>query len=332
MGIYHEKRDRTARLLKLQMLLSQHPEGMELAEIAEECSVSPRTVYRDLRTLEFELSVPIWIHSGKYGVAEGHFLPPISFTIEEAMNIFMAARLMQNLSYSYNPSIDSTFVKLNTIIPPVLRQKISNTLAYMKKLPFNERKLNIFNKLTQSWLTQHAVKIHFQEFKERKPVEYIIEPYFIEPSILGHSSFVIAYCRQLKKADTFKIDGIVGDVEILPETFEIPSEFNIGELGSQWDVNVKGKFQTVVLHFNSRVSKWVTETTWHPSQTLKTLKDGSIIMTLKIRDLNYFRAWILGWGDDVEVLKPAALRKQIKTVSSSLQDIYSGREKNHESQ
>jgi transcriptional antiterminator len=35
----------------LQVVLWQHPKGIEIAKIAEICSVSERTVYRDLKAL-----------------------------------------------------------------------------------------------------------------------------------------------------------------------------------------------------------------------------------------------------------------------------------------
>lgn len=323
MGKYHDKKDRTARLLKLQILLAQYPEGVGLADIAKACSISCRTVYRDLKTLDAELGVPVWMNGGKYGVAEGYFLPPIPFTNEEAMNIFLAIRLMQNLSYSFNPSIASTFMKLNTIVPFPLRQNIQNTLEYMKKQPLNENKLNIFKKLTQAWLLQHIVRIKYVDRYIRVPSCYNIEIYFIEPSIHGHSNYIIAYCEEMKKVFPFKMDRIIEDVEISPNHYIIPADFTTVEnLGSEWDVNINHELETVKLHFNANVSSATAVTTWHPSQVVETLSDGSVIMTFKVRDVTYFRAWILGWGDEVEVLEPESLRRQIQLVVDSLADIY----------
>jgi predicted DNA-binding transcriptional regulator YafY len=324
MAKYHGKKDRTARLLKLQMLLSEHPGGVELAQIAAGCSVSERTVFRDLKTLEYELGIPLWFNQGKYGVTEGHFLSPIVFSTEEAMNIFLAARLLQNLFYQYNPSIASTFVKLNTIVPPPLRQKIQNTLEYMKKLPINERKLDVFNKLTQAWLTQHVVTIRYLELYDQEPEMHTIEPYFIEPSIVGHSNYVIAYCRDLKKITAFKMDGIIGAVMISAETYEVPADFNAADyVNSEWDIYVNKALETVKLRFNKKIINRIMETTWHPSQTIEVQPDGSIIMTFKVRDAAYFRAFILGFGDDVEVLEPESLRQQIISMVLSLKKIYS---------
>jgi predicted DNA-binding transcriptional regulator YafY len=323
MGKYHGKKDRTARLLRLQILLSQYPQGIDLAQIALQCSVCHRTVYRDLKTLEYELGVPLWFNNGKYGVADGHFLPPITFTPEEAMNIFLAARLMQNLSYQNNPSVASTFMKLNTIVPPLLRQKIQNTIDYMKKQPINERKLDAFNKLTNAWLTQHVVTIRYIDLYGQEPEMHTIEPYFIEPSILGHSNYIIAYCRDMKRISTFKMDAIIGDIMVGSDTYNIPEDFNAADyLGSEWDIHVSQALETVKLRFNAKIINRIIETTWHPSQTVDVQPDGSIVMTFKIRDATYFRAFILGFGDDVEVLEPETLREQIKSLVFSLQDIY----------
>jgi hypothetical protein len=111
------RRDRTARLLYLQILLWHHSQGIDVKEIARSCATSLRTVYRDLVALESELKVPIWQEGSKRGLVEGHFLPPIAFRQEEAINIFIASRLMQNYSYLYNPSVISTFMKLSSILP-----------------------------------------------------------------------------------------------------------------------------------------------------------------------------------------------------------------------
>jgi predicted DNA-binding transcriptional regulator YafY len=327
MNKYHGKKDRTARLLKLQMLLSQHTQGIDLTEIASKCAVSERTVFRDLKTLEYELGIPLWFNKGKYGVSEGHFLSPIVFSTEEAVNIFLAARLLQNVSYQNNPSIASTFMKLNTIVPPLLRQKIQNTLEYMKKLPINERKLDVFNKLTHAWLTQHVVTIRYLDLYDQAPVMHTIEPYFIEPSILGHSNYVIAYCRDLKKISVFKMDGFIGGVMVGAETYVIPEDFDATDyISSQWDIFVNQALETVKLRFNKKMVNRIIETTWHPSQTIEVQPDGSIIVTFKVRDVAYFRSFILGFGDDVEVLEPETLREQVKTLVLSLQKIYSGRD------
>ena len=205
MGANWKKRDRTARLFKIQLLLGQNPDGLKIDEIARACAVNIRTAYRDLIALESELNVPIWQHGNKRGVVAGYNLPAIPFTLAEAMNIFLAIRLMQNYSRWYDPNIASTFMKLNYVVPPLLRKQIQNTIDWVEKQPKNEKFMHIFEMLIKAWVSQQKVTIWYQDLLDKKPQERLIEPYFIEPTTHSHASYVIAYCH-LKKIYLFYQD------------------------------------------------------------------------------------------------------------------------------
>ena len=112
---YYRKRDRIARLLKVQMLLAQSSQGLTIKEIANKCATSKRTVYRDLAALETEIGVPIWEEGCRRGVVEGCFLPLFTLTEEEATTVFIALSLIQNYIYNYNPFLVSTFNKIGMI-------------------------------------------------------------------------------------------------------------------------------------------------------------------------------------------------------------------------
>jgi predicted DNA-binding transcriptional regulator YafY len=313
------KKDRTARLLKVQMLLWQNPKGLWIREIAKKCSVSTKTIYRDLTTLESELDIPIWEDGSKRGLGEGYFLPPINLTREEAMNIFLAIRLMQNLTYSYNPSIISTFQKLDTIVPEPLRRYIQSTIEYLEKEPKNENNLSNFNRITQAWLSQHPIRMFYKGINYSSPKEYIIEPYFIEPSINAHSFYVIGYCRNNKTLQSYNIDLIIGNVTIEADTYQIPDSFNpISYLSASLDIHFEEELITAKLRFDKSISNKIMSTIWHPSQVLTLLDNGSVMLTLRVRDNIDFRSWILGWRDNVEVVEPKILRNQISNIASSI--------------
>ena len=139
---FFKKRDRIARLLKLQLILSQYPDGIKAGQLAQKCSVSKRTVYRDLTTLESELGVPLWEEGSRWGLAEGYFLPPISFSLQEAMTIFLALRVLQNYAYLFKDDVVSTFTKLGIIVPSPLRKEIQSNLELLSN---QERDIRINN-------------------------------------------------------------------------------------------------------------------------------------------------------------------------------------------
>jgi predicted DNA-binding transcriptional regulator YafY len=66
----------------------------------------------------------------------------------------------------------------------------------------------------------------------------------------------------------------------------------------------------------------LSETIWHPSQKFEKQKDGSAIMTLQITGTYEFLAWVLGWGEKVEVLEPPEIRKTIIKTVEAMGEIY----------
>jgi len=316
------KRDRTARLLKLQILLWQYPGGLKIEEIARRCAVNERTAYRDLKALEDELGVPIWEEGSKRGVVEGYALPPIPFTLPEALNIFLSARLMQNYSRRYNPHMASTFMKLNSVVPSPLREQIQKTIDWLNKQPKNDKQLVILGKLAEAWVSQRRVVIRYKALAEEEPTERVIEPYFIEPAAPGHSSYVIAYSHRVRAVRTFKVERIE-DIQILDDTYTIPPDFDaIDYLSSSWGIVVDGEVETIRLRFSPQIARIIAETVWHPSQVLELQGDGALIMTLKITNTIDLRAWILGWGEEVEVLEPVELRKSVVKTAKALLGVY----------
>jgi len=318
------KRDRTARLLRLQILLWQHPEGLKAEEIAKRLNVNVRTIYRDLQALESELDVPVWEKNRKRGIVEGYFLLPISFTSPEAMIIFLAIRLMYNHNHLYNPHMISTFIQLNSIVPQPLKKQIMNTIDRIEKLPRNDSKINNFIKITGAWIGQHPIRIYYQELSNKEPELLLIDPYFIESAAEGHSNYLIAYSHLNRSILTFRMDCIVGEVKVDDTTtFEIPPDFDANDyLSSAWGSYAYEKSELVKLRFSPKVSKAIRETAWHPSQRIENQSDGSMIMTLNVQNTIDFRSWILGKGEDVEVLEPMSLREQIIQVNKAVLRLY----------
>lgn len=294
--------------------------------MARKCSVSKRTSYRDFIALEKELSVPIWEKNTKRGIVEGYNLPPINLTDNEAMRIFLALRLMLNYSYVHDPASESVFMKLNSIVPHPLKQQIQNCLEYMEKQPQNEEMLQNLSKLTEAWLSKRRVRFYFQEISDEKPIERTFDIYYIEPSNWGHSTLAIGYCYYKKSICIYKTDRIIGHVHIeqdMQDMYEIPSYFDpLDYLKSVWTLHKDDELITAKLRFSPKISKLIENTIWHPSQKIQYQNDGSIIMTLKVRNTSDFHAWILEWDADVEILEPETLRERMARSGKILQDIY----------
>src|SRR5439155_22408714 len=122
------KRDRLARMPRLLALLNAPPDGMKPAEIARRVDSSVRTVYRDLRSIEGELGMPLWSEGGRWGVEADAFLPPLKLTRSEAMAVVLSARLMIRCADKYDPDLPAAFEKPAAILPSALRVHVDRTL------------------------------------------------------------------------------------------------------------------------------------------------------------------------------------------------------------
>lgn len=304
-------KDRTARLYKLEHLLSQNPQGMSPNQLADRCGVSVRTVYRDREALETHLHIPISQDGDRWLIDREMYLPPIRLTLPEATALFLAARLALSYSNRFDPNFDATFTKLNTVVPPPLRKQIERTLVWMQGLKKDPAYSNTVATLSQALRSGCRVKIRYSTLGEDAPKERIIEPYAIQPSFHERANYVVAFCRLAGEIRTFKVERIK-NIELLDAKYEIPSEFDVNKyFGQSWGVIAGFEPETVKLRFNPDIAQIAAETIWHPSQTVAPQPDGSAVVTLTVAPTIDFQAWVLGWGEKVEVLEPARLRREI---------------------
>jgi len=317
-----ERLKKTERMLRIWLLLLRNPFHFTTRDLADKFDVNVRTIYRDLVTLGNELMVPVYEEKARWAVRDDYFLPPIRFTIAEALNIFLAARLMMSYSHRYDPNVDSTFSVLASVLPAPLKEQVQRTLEWMQELPRDERHLRVLAKLAEAWTSQRRAKITYRSLPAAKATERIIEPYFIEPAAPGHSSYVIAYCYRAGELRIFKVERIEM-IELTDETYTIPADFDANKYFSgAWGIVVEGEEQTVRLMFSPEIARLMEETIWHPSQVLERQADGSVIMTLRVFNTYELVTWILGWGEKVEVLEPAELRKEVLQTAKAMVKIY----------
>src|ERR1700755_183326 len=83
----------TAILIQL-----QSKRVVKAQEIADRFTISLRTVYRDIKTLE-EAGIPVIGEAGMgYSIMDGYRLPPVMFTKEEATAFLTAEKLVEKLT------------------------------------------------------------------------------------------------------------------------------------------------------------------------------------------------------------------------------------------
>ena len=308
------KRDRLARMLRVVAVLRGHPEGIRPAEIARRTGVATRTVYRDLRALETEVGVAVWSEDGLWGVVGEEFLPPLKLTLDEAMAVVLSARLMVRYADKYDPDLAAAFEKLEGVLPQPLADHVERTLDVLAQHPrdagFSER----VHRLTRAWAERRVVTLDYEPARyapDSAARSATVRPYLIEPSLQTHALYLIGWDETRDALRTFKIERI-RDVALTPRTFELPEGDGVeSALRRAWDIIADQPPTDVVLRFSPAVAARVREATWHPTQQVVQDEDGSLTWRATVAGTIEIRLWILSWGDDVEVLAPPDLRKDV---------------------
>src|SRR5262249_33692268 len=85
------------------------------------------TIYRDIQAL-CETGVPIVSIPGRgYSLIEGYFLPPLSFTTEEAIMLLLGTDLVaQNFDAQYRDAAQSASHKIVAVLPERLRGEVED--------------------------------------------------------------------------------------------------------------------------------------------------------------------------------------------------------------
>ncbi|NLE09540.1 MAG: YafY family transcriptional regulator [Dehalococcoidales bacterium] len=314
---------KTERLIKIWVILHNNPQGYTVQEMAERFDVDIRTIYSDLKALDSELGIPVFDDDDKrWKLNYEKMLPPLRFTIPEALNIFLAVRLMVGYSKRYDPNMDATFSKLGSILPKPLGEQVQKTVDWMHGFRTDEKYLRTLSELARVWVEQKRVTISYRSFEAHQASERTIEPYFIQPAAAGHSSYVVALCRKVNEIRNFKVERIES-IQIMQDKYTIPEDFDANKyFDSSWGIIVEGEAKTIRLKFDAGIARIFEETIWHPSQMLKRQKDGSLLMTLQVMDTVELYSWILSWGERVEVLEPKELREDIINTAEAMSKVY----------
>src|SRR4051794_23127898 len=307
------KRDRLARMTRILALLNAHPDGMKPSEMARRVDSSVRTVYRDLRSIEGELGMPLWSEGGRWGVEADAFLPPLKLTRSEAMAVVLSARLMIRYADKYDPDLAAAFEKLAAILPPALREHVDRTLDDLSRRPTDETFNHHVRLLTQAWAERRVVSLGYAPAPyapEAAPRTARVRPYLIEPSLQTHALYLIGWDETRNGMRTFKIERI-RDVSLTPDGFPAANADVDGMFERAWDIIADQEPVEVVLRFGANVASRVREARWHPTEQVSEEPDGSLTWRATVAGPIEIRLWILSWGDNVEVVGPPELRADV---------------------
>ncbi len=319
------KISRLERILRLLTVL-QSGRNYKPAELATELSVSRRTIFRDLDML-YKAGIPCYYNDekGGYAIDDGVFLPPLNLKLSEALSLLLVARLAgSSEGLPLQRQAGQAAFKIESVLPTHIRQHcglVLNAVSARFAPQAQHHGLDDVMALLQRAIQQRRkVSLVYGSLWENKHIETNLSPYHLHFAqrawyIIGHSALHDA-------VRTFKLSRIT-DINLLQQTYLLDKPFSLDEyLGDAWLLIPEGKLYDVHLRFAPHVAKNVAEVVWHHSQKLTWHRDGSLTFDVKVDGLREISWWILGYGDQVEVLQPQPLRQMIADTIQNMAAIY----------
>ncbi len=299
-------------------------------ELAGRFHTRRETIYRDLRALG-EAGYPIAgddagrLSRPRLAPDVRPAAPPVTLTRQELAALVWAAK-HANGRQPFRAALGTGLTKLQSLVPGgegrlglALEGSVDGWQRGVKDYAAAGPTIL---RLVEAIVGRRRCKVAYRAPGRPEARRFPYDPYRIL-SVQG-GLYVIGKVPAYANLATLAIDRIAA-LELLEESFTVdpafdPKRHEAEAFGIVWEKPV-----TVVLRFRAGQAPYVTEREWHPSQRFRTLRDGRLEMTFRAGGLFEITRWILGWGDAVEVVRPASLRRELATTARALTRSYARR-------
>lgn len=301
--------NRTDRLFAVVLELQRN--GRQRAEdLAARFETSKRTIYRDIQAL-CETGVPVVSLPGQgYSLAEGYFLPPLSFSSDEATMLLLGADLIaQNFDSEYRAAATSASRKIEAAISDKLRTEVrylQSSIRFIADWQSDvSEKDRTLGALRRAVIDRRRIRfVYHTRFGEKGRSSKKTRE--ADPYGLCHSYgvwYLFAYCHLRRAPRNFRLDRI-SEIVMLDNRFERPADINLEHIDDD-------KRNLVVRAlFDKDVASWVREWPSYYVTSMEEMADG-LMVEMMVRSEREVLQWLLSWGSRVRVLAPESLRRLI---------------------
>ena len=285
--------------------------------------------------------------TGGYRISRHFFLPPVSLTLTESLAILMmTGRLRSSTNLPLMGQAARAAMKVESALPTGIREHVGSVLDRLHvdlgPVSRHEGLDDMFDQITAAIVHRRVCKLVYISFLEQEQIRLTAHP--LRMVFVGRAWYVLAWSVRHKETRTFKL-GRIRKLTVTEEVFNPPrqagggggaagaagagdSRDSVGKsvFGQAWSMIPEGKVYDIRLHFDKKVAGNVAEVQWHASQRVEWNDDGSIEFHVSVDGLGEITWWILGYGDQVEVISPPELRRCVGEVASRTARRHLGRE------
>ncbi len=310
-----------ARLFRI-ILILQTKQFPNANELGRRCEVSRRTIYRDIDVLGDAGVIVQFRHDRQgYEITKGFFLPPLNLEPSEAISLLILAQQkalgdglgLAELAWSGS-------LKLLESLPAEVRERsLVAAEPFLGEVsvsePCTERVL-IHEAIVNSLMQQKQLRLWYLERATLVEECTKFAPY--RAVLNGELWFLVGRSSLHRRIEVIGVPWIRRAL-LTDEPYALPIRFNLDRFfGMAWGVERSPIRFPVWLRFRPGVAIEVAEYANRRGLKITNLDDGGLDLHFCVDGIDELFRWVMGFGDQVEVLAPPELRDRILKVAENL--------------
>lgn len=308
------------RVFSILVLLQTKP-LVKATELSVRFEVSPRTVYRDIRTLK-NAGIPIIGDPGiGYSIMDGYRLPPVMFSEEEAAALLTAEKFMSRMTDKQTQmAYSNALIKIKSILRSSEKQALE-TLDHSIAISDGQsaKGTPYLQEVLRSLAGKRLIEMEYQKANGESS-QRAIEPIGCYHHISNW--YLIAYCRYKADYRTFKLKRVVR-LRVLDEVFNT-DHISLQEYIEQQDQSWRREhqFQEVEIAFVEEGIQFAEWRKYYFGFVSQFTRGEAVHMKFLNANLEMLARWLLQFGNHARVVAPQSLKDRMQALADELYHHY----------
>ena len=314
------------RLLQLYDRL-HHGQRIHPTRLAEELGVSRRTLERDLVVLREVLDHRLERSESPDGTVVFHLDRATTWptTRWQVLAVAVGARMTgflrgKRFANEVSPLLSALLHSVRArqrLEVEDLGRKIHVVDTGRKRYDLDEAKQDRLAAMMDGLLLEQPVTLTYQSpgaIAAGRPPRTLVTHPFTMVLHRGGVYFIVRVPARAEDPILLALDRILeAKVDLDSASFTVPVDFDPGNyFASAFGIWTGVEPHLVRIRIDADYAPYVAERSWHPSQEFTEDDQGRLILSMHLGELREVEEWILGMGEKVEILEPAALRARVR--------------------
>jgi predicted DNA-binding transcriptional regulator YafY len=322
------------RLARLLLGLTSRPYGWSFAAIQSDLGISERTLLRYLKVCREELtdsrgrSIVEAVRRGDRRLlvlADGARTP--DSTSYQALSFYFALTVLRFLDGTIlKEGVDDLWERFRRALPTLRQTQLADFERKFYTVPYAVKDYADFDEtldvVLRCLVNQRTMRVEYAGLWRGERRTHDFDPYTL--TLYRGGLYLIGRSHVYRKVVYLAVERIAA-VEPADARFEYPRRYSPEKHTDGVFGIVDGPETEVAIRILGEQGAGLLQSRrLHPTQEFTTGKDGTTMLTMRVRGTEELKNWILGLGPWVEVVRPAALREAVRQAHADAVRLYRG--------